>query len=141
MINIKTRKLPWCSPNTLLRGSTQSSGYDLAASYTYEIPYQSVVTIQTGLCLEIPYEVDCTIRPRSGLTKQGVFCQLGTIDADYRGEIDVIVFNNSLVHYCIWEGDRIGQLVFTPLLSPLFQEVEELEKTERDEKGFGSSGK
>lgn len=102
------------------------------------------VLIPTGISLSIPSGYEAQVRSRSGLAlKQGlsVLNSPGTIDSDYRGEIGVILFNNSKETREIKEGDRIAQLVFAKVELPLFHlETEQLDQTDRGEGGFGSTG-
>ena len=106
-------------------------------------PLQRVL-VPTGLFLEIPEGYEAQIRPRSGLAiKQGLTClnTPGTIDADYRGEIKVILINLSNEKQIIEHGDRIAQMVFQQVFKALFVEVEELGETKRNAGGFGHTGK
>ena len=83
------------------------------------------------------------MRPRSGLAaKKGVTClnAPGTIDADYRGEVKVILINHGTEDFIINRGDRIGQMVIAPVYQARFEETESLDETERGEGGFGSTG-
>jgi dUTP pyrophosphatase len=99
--------------------------------------------VQTGLFLEIPVGYEAQVRPRSGLAlKKGitVLNTPGTIDADYRGEIGVILVNISNQPFVINDGERIAQLVFAKVEQSEFLEVEELSSTERGAGGFGSTG-
>lgn len=100
--------------------------------------------VPTGLFLEIPENYEAQVRPRSGLAiKQGLTClnTPGTIDADYRGEIKVILINLSNEIQAIQSGDRIAQLVFQKVEKVEWLEVKELNETERGGGGFGHSGK
>lgn len=100
--------------------------------------------VKTGLFLEIPNGYEAQVRPRSGFAlKQGVTVlnSPGTIDADYRGEVGVILINNSKEIVTITHGDRIAQLVFKQVEQAEFEEVDELQETSRGEGGFGSTGK
>jgi dUTP pyrophosphatase len=100
--------------------------------------------IKTGLFLEIPEGYEAQVRPRSGLAlKNGitVLNSPGTIDADYRGEIGVILINHSSENFEINSGDRIAQLVFAKVEQAVWFETESLNETERGEGGFGSTGK
>jgi len=102
------------------------------------------VLIKTGLKLEIPSGYECQVRPRSGLAyKHGitVLNSPGTIDADYRGDVGVILINHGEDSYLINPGDRIGQLVFAKYERVEFELAEELAETDRNEGGFGSTGK
>ena len=99
--------------------------------------------IPTGIAMAIPPGYEGQVRPRSGLAlKQGVALvnSPGTIDADYRGEVGVILINLGDQDVTLLPGDRIAQLVITPVYRALLQLVEELEQTERDAGGFGHTG-
>ena len=123
-----------------------SSGMDLCSSSLDDIviePMQRLV-VKTGIFLEIPEGYEAQIRPRSGMSlKYGITCvnSPGTIDADYRGEIGVILINLSKDAYTIKRGDRIAQMVFTPFTKVKFIHAEELSETVRGEGGYGSTGK
>jgi dUTP pyrophosphatase len=106
------------------------------------IPGQRTL-VPTGIAMAIPPGFEGQVRPRSGLAlKQGVALvnSPGTIDADYRGEIGVIVINHGDVEVHIADGDRIAQLVFAPVCHGIFQLVDELDTTLRDQSGFGHTG-
>jgi dUTP pyrophosphatase len=123
-----------------------SSGMDLRAFITEPISLAplSRVLVPTGLFLAIPYNWEAQIRPRSGLAiKQGITClnTPGTIDADYRGELKVILINLSNETQIINNGDRIAQIVFQAVEKVEWELAEELEETERGEGGFGHTGK
>jgi dUTP pyrophosphatase len=99
--------------------------------------------VPTGLFLEIPHGYEAQIRPRSGLAiKQGITClnTPGTIDADYRGELKVILINLSDQEQSITNGDRIAQLVFQQVEKVSFELVDILGNTERGNGGFGHTG-
>lgn len=100
--------------------------------------------IPTGIKLAVPDGYEAQVRPRSGLAlKHGISMVncVGTIDADYRGEIGVILINHGKEAFVIRRGDRIAQLVVNPIVQAVFCEVEELNQTERGEGGFGHTGK
>lgn len=100
--------------------------------------------VPTGLFLEIPKGYEAQVRPRSGLAiKQGLTClnTPGTIDSDYRGEVKVIMINLSNEPQAINPGDRIAQLVVQKIEVVEWEEVENINETERGEGGFGHSGK
>jgi dUTP pyrophosphatase len=102
------------------------------------------VLIPTGLHIAMPNHLEAQIRPRSGLAiKQGLTClnTPGTIDADYRGEIKVILINLSNEIQVIQDGDRIAQMVFQQVEKMEWQLVENLETTQRGDGGFGHTGK
>ena len=126
------------------------SGYDIRASIDESliIPARGIVTIPAGICVEVydyPNEnnmsIEIQIRPRSGMTKNGIVAQLGTVDASYRGELKVNVFNFNEHEVEIKPFDRIAQIVVCPVYKPEVYQVDILSETERGDKGFGSSGK
>jgi dUTP pyrophosphatase len=123
-----------------------SAGLDLRASLTesYTLQPMERSLVETGLFFEIPVGYEAQIRPRSGLAlKHGisVLNSPGTIDADYRGEIKVILCNLSQDPFVIQDGDRIAQLIFAKVEQAEWIETEELTETERGKGGFGSTGK
>jgi dUTP pyrophosphatase len=123
-----------------------SSGLDLRAFISTPVQLAPLerVLIPTGLHIAIPNHLEAQIRPRSGLAiKQGLTClnTPGTIDADYRGEIKVILINLSNEIQVIQDGDRIAQIVFQQVEKMEWQLVENLETTQRGEGGFGHTGK
>jgi dUTP pyrophosphatase len=123
-----------------------SSGLDLRAFITAPVQLAPLerVLIPTGLHIAMPNHLEAQIRPRSGLAiKQGLTClnTPGTIDADYRGEIKVILINLSNEIQVIQDGDRIAQMVFQQVEKMEWQLVENLETTQRGDGGFGHTGK
>jgi dUTP pyrophosphatase len=122
-----------------------SAGMDLRASLTEPIVLQPMARalIPTGLFIEVPESYEAQVRPRSGLAiKNGVTVlnSPGTIDADYRGEVKVILINLSDEPFTIQNGDRIAQLVIAKYEKIVWNEVEKLSETNRGAGGFGSSG-
>ena len=122
-----------------------SAGIDLRASLEESISVDAFDSrlIPTGLYIELPEGYEAQVRPRSGLALKYQITVLnspGTIDADYRGEIGVILMNHSDTPFIIEPGDRIAQLVFNKVEQAEFIEVEELSKTERGKGGFGHTG-
>ena len=123
-----------------------SSGLDLRAFLTTPVQLAPLerVLIPTGIHIAMPNHLEAQIRPRSGLAiKQGLTClnTPGTIDADYRGEIKVILINLSNEIQVIQDGDRIAQIVFQQVEKMEWQLVENLETTQRGDGGFGHTGK
>jgi len=122
-----------------------SSGMDLAANIEEEIeilPGKTAI-IPTGLAVSIPNNFEIQIRPRSGLAARDQISVLntpGTIDADYRGELKVILINLSKKKFKIEKGLRIAQMVLCPVVKATLKEVETLEETKRGLGGFGSTG-
>ena len=99
--------------------------------------------VPTGIAIAMPPGWEAQMRPRSGLAaKHGIACvnAPGTIDADYRGELKVILINHGAEDFTINRGDRIGQMVFAPVFQASFDEVDELDETARGAGGFGSTG-
>ena len=122
-----------------------SSGMDLAAHVKepVEIKPGTTAIIPTGLAVSIPKNFEIQIRPRSGLAAKNQISVLntpGTIDADYRGEIKVILINLGTKSYLIENGARIAQMVLCPIVKAKLKEVKILEKTKRGSGGFGSTG-
>lgn len=123
-----------------------SSGMDIRASLIDEVIIKPMerILIPTGLFLEIPLGLEAQIRPRSGLAiKQGITClnTPGTIDADYRGEIKVILINLSNEPQTIHNGDRIAQMVIQKIEIVSWEQTESINTTQRGEGGFGHTGK
>jgi len=125
--------------------SSGAAGMDLRAFLDREIsiPPLGRVKIPTGLFMEIPPGYEAQVRPRSGLAARSGITLLntpGTIDSDYRGEVEVIVVNLGAGSFTVKNGDRIAQLVISPVARAAVSEVEFLSETERGTGGFGSTG-
>jgi dUTP pyrophosphatase len=124
----------------------QSAGMDIRANLNESIqlkPLQRTL-VPTGLFLEIPAGCEAQIRPRSGLAAKNGITVLnspGTIDADYRGEIKVILINLSDENFTIANGDRIAQMIVAPVTQAKWNISTELSETDRGAGGFGSTGK
>jgi len=122
-----------------------SSGMDIAAHIEDNIiinPGEKAL-VPTGFSIAIPKGYEIQIRPRSGLAAKKNVTVLntpGTIDADYRGEIKVILINLGKEKFIIENGERIAQMVVCPVIQANFEEVKELSDTERGSGGFGSTG-
>jgi len=135
------------SANPLPQYATKgSSGMDIRASLDIPVTLQPLerTLIPTGLFVEIPDGYEIQIRPRSGLAiKQGITClnSPGTIDADYRGEIKIILINLSTEEQIIHHGDRIAQMIIQKTGRAEWVQVEFLNETERAAGGFGHTGK
>ena len=122
-----------------------SSGMDLTANINKSIEIEPGKTsiIPTGISLSIPKNFEIQIRPRSGLAAKNQISVLntpGTIDADYRGEIKVILINLGIKTFTVEKGTRIAQMVLCPIVKAKIKEVEALEETDRGSGGFGSTG-
>jgi len=127
-------------------GTEASAGVDLRANITEAITLKPLerTLIKTGLFIELPVGYEAQVRPRSGLAyKHGltVLNTPGTIDADYRGEIGVILVNLSNEDFTIENGERVAQMVIAKHEQAEWNLVEELSDTERGAGGFGSTGK
>ena len=139
IINHSTNPLPEYA-------TSGSSGMDIRAYLDTQQTLQPFerVLIPTGLFIELPEGFEAQIRPRSGLAiKQGITClnTPGTIDADYRGEIKIILINLSQEEQVIHHGDRIAQMVIQKVEKGIWKLAEELQITERNAGGFGHTGK
>jgi len=122
-----------------------SSGMDLAANLEKSVKIEpgKVSVIPTGISLSIPQNFEIQIRPRSGLAAKNQISVLntpGTIDADYRGEIKVILINLGNRTFVVEKGARIAQMVICPVVKAELREVDSLETTKRGSGGFGSTG-
>ena len=125
--------------------TTQSAGMDLRANLTKPITLKPLnrTLVKTGIFLELPAGYEAQVRPRSGLAfKKGVTVlnTPGTIDADYRGEVGVILVNLSNEDYVVNDGERVAQMVIAKYEQPSWEEVENLIETVRGSGGFGSTG-
>ena len=127
-------------------GSAEAAGADLYACLTEPMTIQpgESVFIPTGLAMELPVGFAGLIYARSGLAcKRGLAPanKVGVVDSDYRGEFMIVLHNHGKTAQTIEHGERIAQLVITPVFTPGFTEVDELSDTERSGGGFGSTGK
>ncbi|OAL22055.1 deoxyuridine 5'-triphosphate nucleotidohydrolase [Fonsecaea multimorphosa] len=127
--------------STPTRGSAFAAGYDLYASRPTTIPQRGKALVSTDLSIATPEGTYGRIAPRSGLaSKHFIDTGAGVIDADYRGEVKVLLFNHSEVDFQVNKGDRIAQLVLERIYTPEIVEVENLEESVRGAGGFGSTG-
>jgi dUTP pyrophosphatase len=123
-----------------------SSGMDLVAHIKSKINIKpgKIAIISTGIAIAIPINYEIQIRPRSGLAaKKGisVLNTPGTIDSDYRGEIKIILINSSKKSFVVKSGDRVAQMILSPVAKGKLKEVKILPRTTRGKGGFGSTGK
>ena len=125
---------------TPARQTTQAAGYDLESGITTEIPPGSTIALPTGLQMELPEGYFGKIESRSGMALAGLITVGGVIDSDFRGEVKVLLYNNSGHAQKIKKGDRIAQLVLLPLLNAEMVPVDQLTATQRGTSGFGSTG-
>lgn len=139
-MKIEIKKL---SENATLptQGSEYAAGYDLYAAEQGVVPSECRLLIKTNISVSIPDGYYGRIAPRSGLAyKSGIDVMAGVIDADYRGDIGVILYNTDVKDFEFQKGDRIAQLIIEKCHKVEWQEVSELEDSVRSEGGFGSTG-
>lgn len=145
MSAIRVKKL---HPNAMLPtyGSEEAAGADLYACLDAPVTVAPGETawIQTGIAMEVPKGCAGLVYARSGMAcKKGLAPanKVGVIDSDYRGMITVVLHNHGSESQTIAHGERIAQMVITPVLTPAYVEAEELSDTDRGQGGFGSTGK
>ncbi len=147
-VSIRLTRLPHSQGLPLPAYETPgSAGMDLRAAVAEDqpltLPPGGRALVPTGLTIALPTDHEAQVRPRSGLAlKFGITClnSPGTIDADYRGEIGVILANLGAEPFVVRRGDRIAQLVIAPVTRGIFEEVASLDETARGAGGFGSTG-
>ncbi|CAL1680737.1 unnamed protein product [Lasius platythorax] len=124
-----------------IKGSEYAAGYDLRSAYKYVIPAHGKELVKTDLQIEVPLGTYGRVAPRSGLAwKNHIDVGAGVIDADYRGNLGVVLFNHSNEDFEVAPGDRIAQLICERIMYPRLEEVESLNDTNRGTGGFGSTG-
>jgi dUTP pyrophosphatase len=145
MNTVRVKKL---HPNAKLPtyGSPEAAGADLYACLDEAVTIQpgEVYWVPTGIALEVPKGCAGLVYARSSMgAKRGLAPanKVGVIDSDYRGEIKVVLLNHSGTEQTVAPGERIAQMIITPVLTPAYEEVEELTDTDRGTGGFGSTGK
>lgn len=145
MSSIRVKKV---HPNATIPtyGSAEAAGADLYACLEETVVIQpgEVFWVPTGIALEVPKGCAGLIYARSSLgTKRGLAPanKVGVVDSDYRGEVKVVLFNHSKQPQTLEPNERVAQLIITPVLTPAYEEAEELSDTSRGVGGFGSTGK
>jgi dUTP pyrophosphatase len=147
MIELRVRRLPHAEGLPLPAYETaHAAGMDLRAAIAAPLTLEPLrrAMVPTGLAIALPEGYEAQVRPRSGLAaKHGITClnTPGTIDADYRGEIQVILINLGDAPFTIARGDRIAQMIVAPVTRAELQAVEALDETARGAGGFGSTGR
>lgn len=141
---MKIKKL---KPNAILPtlGTEGAAAYDLYACIDEPVTIEPGKSgmIGTGLAMQIPFEMVGLMCPRSGLAcKRGLRLSnnVAIIDSDYRGEIRISLYNDSDIEQIVYPNDRVAQIMFTHYYTDAWEEVDELNETERGDKGFGSTG-
>ncbi|TID13287.1 hypothetical protein CANINC_004973 [Pichia inconspicua] len=128
------------------KGSSLAAGYDIYASEATVIPANGRALVSTALAVVCPEGTYARIAPRSGLAvKNGIATGAGVVDADYRGEVKVLLFNHSATDFAIAKGDRIAQLILERIVTPDVVVLDDAQwdavnNTERGAGGFGSTG-
>ncbi len=136
---IKVKKL---DPQAKLpqRAHPTDSGADLFALVRTVLPPRSVTNVRTGICLELPENTSGVIWGKSSVESRGIKAMAGLVDAPYRGEILVCMYNLNETEFVFEAGQKVAQLVVLPTLYPAFEEVTQLSETGRGSGGFGSTG-
>jgi dUTP pyrophosphatase len=123
------------------RASAHAAGYDLASAEDVVIPQRGKGLAKTDLAIAVPDGTYGRVAPRSGLAlKRGIDVGAGVIDADYRGNVGVVLFNHGDEPFEIKRGDRIAQLILERIVTPPVALVDDLDATDRGAGGFGSTG-
>lgn len=132
-----------------IKATDGSVGYDLFV-YGSHCIYPGRNAVRTGLSIQLPEGFEATVRPRSGCSLKGIPDEynlrhnadalMGTIDTDYRGEVKLIINNHEDVEFFLSDGQRIAQLVISPVFTGVAEVVDELDDTERGDNGFNSTG-
>ena len=143
-VTVKFRMLPECRELAPRKAHADDAAYDLRSRSDMVLAPGTTSLVPTGLFLELPVGYEAQIRARSGLALKHDLSlpnAPGTIDAGYRGEVGVIVYNRGQLPFEVKRGDRIAQMVIAKLPEVELVEVEELGDSQRGEGGFGSTGK
>ena len=124
-----------------LRAHPTDSGADLFALERTVLPARSITKVRTGIAVELPENTSGIIWGKSSVESQGIKAMAGLVDAPYRGELIVCMYNLNDSEFVFEAGQKVAQLVVLPTLYPTFEEVEELTDTSRGTGGFGSTGR
>jgi dUTP pyrophosphatase len=144
MTKITFKMLDGCSDLVPKKAHSDDAAWDLRSRVDIQLPVGESTLVPTGLFLELPTGFEAQVRPRSGLALKHSLMLTnspGTIDAGYRGEVGVIMYNAGKAPFPINRGDRIAQMVIAKLPEVEFVEAATLSSSERGEGGFGSTGK
>ena len=123
-----------------MRAHPTDSGADLFALEHTVLPPHGIVKVRTGIAVELPENTSGIIWGKSSIESQGIKAMAGLVDAPYRGEILVCMYNLNDTEFVFEAGQKVAQLVVLPTLYPTFEEVAELSDTARGQGGFGSTG-
>ncbi len=147
VVSVSIKRLPHASDLPLPAYQTsQSAGMDLCAALSADVVIEpaAYTMIPTGFAIALPGGFEAQVRPRSGIAAKNGVTVLntpGTIDADYRGEISVILINHGKQPFTVTRGMRIAQMVVAPVRTVMLEEKESLDDTARGAGGFGSTGR
>lgn len=127
------------------RAHPDDSGFDLYSREDIVIPPRSFTLVNCGVVFEMPFDVECQVRGRSGFARKGIITHFGTVDSGFRGEVGPILYNFTSSPFRIKRGDRVCQVVFVSRLGKEYSdielvEVDEVSSTQRGANGFGSTG-
>jgi len=123
------------------RAHPTDSGADLFALERTVLPAHHIVKVRTGIAVELPENTSGIIWGKSSVESKGIKAMAGLVDAPYRGELLVCMYNLNDTEFVFEAGQKVAQLVVLPTLYPTFEEVEELSDTSRGQGGFGSTGR
>ena len=126
-----------------VKAHADDAAFDLKARISMDIAPGKAALVPTGLFLELPPGYEAQVRPRSGLALKHAVTVLnspGTIDAGYRGEVGVILFNSGDEDFQVRKGDKVAQIVIAPVTRPEIVETDVVDETDRGAGGFGSTG-
>ncbi len=143
-VQVKFKMAPGCRDLIPAKAHFDDAAYDLRSRVDMELPVGTSVLVPTGLFLELPVGYEAQVRPRSGLAlKHNIMLtnSPGTVDAGYRGEVGVIVYNGGKAPFPVKRGDRIAQMVIARLPEVVLVEADDLAESLRGAGGFGSTGK
>ncbi len=124
-----------------LRAHATDSGADLFALEHTVLPARSITKVRTGVAVELPENTSGIIWGKSSVESKGIKAMAGLVDAPYRGELIVCMYNLNDTEFVFEQGQKVAQLVVLPTIYPTFEEAEELTDTSRGTGGFGSTGK
>lgn len=143
-IQIKISTLPDCGDLFPVKAHADDAAFDLRSRIDAVVPIGRSFLVPAGFCIELPLNYEAQIRPRSGLALKhniSLTNSPGTIDAGYRGEVGVIIFNHGPEEFVVKRGDRIAQMVISELPQVELVTADELSGSDRGQGGFGSTGK
>lgn len=123
------------------RATAGAAGYDMHTVEEAAVPARGQITVSTGLAVAIPQGHYGRVAPRSSLAAKGIDVGAGVVDADYRGQVKIVLFNHGDAPYVVSAGDRVAQLIIERIATPEAQWVDDLDGTGRGDGGFGSTGR